>query len=230
MWKTLLSTSLSAWLSAVIFSEACISLTRKCDQEFTQLNFVLSGFLSTWGVALFSVFRVTSDAEVWRDTLWHLFDIGIHLIYLRSLTKLMLNILFCQGKGCSYKFLEGAGRADSNFNGLFCFAVMPTLLDMSYFPLFFFNPLNVLNFTFCSRKWSLKSMKSVFRLHNGWASLTRPSSETQGQLVGTERRNHGQIRNQREYTSWPTCQLSLVPICLWFLRPILTNFRWVRLK
>ena len=29
-------------------------------------------------------------------------------------------------------------------------------------------------------------MKSVFRLHNGWASFTRPSSETQGQLVGTE--------------------------------------------
>ena len=64
MWKALLSTSLPAWLSAVIFSEACISLTRKCDQKFTRLNFVLSGFLSTWGVALFSVFWVTSDAEV----------------------------------------------------------------------------------------------------------------------------------------------------------------------
>ena len=64
MWKALLSTSLPAWLSAVIFSEACISLTRKCDQKFTPLNFVLSGFFSTWGVALFSVFWVTSDAEV----------------------------------------------------------------------------------------------------------------------------------------------------------------------
>ena len=51
----------------------------------------------------------------------------------------------------------------------------------------------------------------------------RASSETRGQLVGTERRNNWQnqkLRDQIENSRFPRC-------CPWFLRPVPTNCPWV---
>ena len=72
----------------------------------------------------------------------------------------MLNLLFYQGKRCSYKFIEGAGRADSNFNGLSCFVVMPMLLDVILISNFFLP--------FKSTKFYILPPKVVAcRLYNG---------------------------------------------------------------